>query len=191
MKTSIEILKAIHTTLCNGVRAGKSTAARKWLEFKGLSIELTGACFNSGQIHHRKEQEFLDELESIAFLTKAGTNGKSKEKKPSYSCFGLDAIVFPLKNDKHEVVNLFAIRLNLKDEKTEYLNQDGIYPCYPHQSTKKLYITQSVLDAASLLESRTLDNKESVMALIEGDLKSQHIEALNTLPNLEEIIFII
>jgi hypothetical protein len=190
MKDKIEILKTIHATLCNGIRAGKSTAARTWIEGKGLSIEATGACFNSGQLHHRQEQNFLDELESVGFITKAGINKKNPDKLSSYTSFGMAAIVFALRNEKYEVVNMYAIRIHLETEKTEYLNQDGIYPAYPPLSTKRLYITQSIMDAATLLESRVLDNRDAVIALYDGELKPQHLKALSLLINLEEIIFI-
>lgn len=187
MKEKKEILKSIHASLGNGMRATKSQTAKKWLEEKNLSIELTGATFNSGQIHHRKKQPFIDELLHVGFLTPSNVPVKSPELK-AYTCFGRESIVFALKNERSEVVNFFAMRI--ASQKTEYLNAEGIYPEYPHPLTERLYITKTVLDAATLLETRLLNNRDAVIALHNGDLKEPHIKAIQSLNQLTEIILI-
>lgn len=184
----IQIFKTIHTSMYNGIRTSKSVEAKKWLDKKGLSIELTHACFNSGQLHHRKPDSFKDELKSVGFLIESEKGTNTGEK--GYSSFGREAIIFPLRNRKEEVVNFCAIRIRIQLEKTIYLNDQGIYPVYPSPSTKKLYLTETIMDAATLLESRIPDNKEAVMALHEGRLLKQHMEAMKELQHLEEIILI-
>lgn len=188
MREKKEILNSIHTTFCRGMVAGKTKEAKDWLESKNLSIELTGVCFSSGQLHHRKQQSFLDELVSIGFLNPSDV--PTSTGKQGYNSFGKEAIVFPLKNDRYEVVNFFGIRINIASQTSEYLNDEGIYPCYPHVSTKKLYITDTIIDAATLLESKLLDSTDAVMALHHGELKEQHIKAIEQLHQLEHIIFI-
>lgn len=189
MKEKKDILKSIHASLGNGMRATKSLAAKKWLEEKNLSVDLTGATFNSGQLHHRKKQSFVDELLSVGFLTPSNVPVKSPELK-AYTCFGREAIVFALKNEQNEVMNFYAIRINTQDHKTEYLNAEGLYPNYPHPLTERLYITRNVLDAATLLETRLLNNRDAVIALHDGKLKDQHTQAIQALKNLTEIILI-
>ena len=71
-----------------------------------------------------------------------------------------------------------------------YLNEEGIYPKYPCSATEKLYIVPSPLDAATLLESRLLKKEEAVMSLFEGKIKNQHIEAIKTLKQLKQIVWI-
>ncbi len=176
--------------MTNGIRASKSHVARKWLEQKGLSIDLTHACFNSGQIHHRKAQSFIEALKSVDFLKEYGINSRKENETPTYNSFGKGAITFPLRNEKNEVVNFYAIRIHLETQKTEYLNEEGIYPCYPAAQTTKLYITKNILDAATLLETRVLENRDAVMALNDGELKEQHLNAIDGLQNLKEIIVI-
>ena len=79
--TNQNTLNAIHLTLVNGIRAGKSKAARKWLADRGLSIELTHAGFSSGQMHHRQSEEMLVRLMLVDFIklstapTNTGKNG--------------------------------------------------------------------------------------------------------------------
>jgi hypothetical protein len=183
-----EIIKRIYDSMFNGIRLSKSVEAKKWLDKKGLSIELTHACFNSGQLHHRKPDDFIQELKSVGFLIESdkGTNTGKK----GYSSFGREAIVFPLKNNNGVIVNFCAIRIQLEAEKTIYMNKQGIYPAYPSSLTKKLYITNTIIDAATLLESKMLDNKEAVMALHDGELSDEHLQAINGLKELTEIILI-
>ena len=194
----LEIFSGIHKYLTNGIRYFKSNVPRNWLKEKGLSVENTFAVFNSGQIHHHKAQSYKDELHSIGFLTPShvGTNAGQNP----YSVFGLYSIIFPLKDDRDRIVNFYALgidrvkrkkKLNSSTgEQGNYLNQEGIYPAYPQPLTKKLFITETIFDAATLLESKILDNREAVIALHEGELLPQHKQAIENLNYLEGIVFI-
>jgi hypothetical protein len=71
------------------------------------------------------------------------------------------------------------------------LNEEGIYPGYPDERTKRLYIVRTILDAATLLESKTLENRDAVMALFDGEYKDQHRRALSRLSGkTTEFIFV-
>lgn len=188
MRNKIEILKMIHTSMNNGIRSGKSILARDWLKDRSLSIELTQACYNSGQIHHRKSDAYIEELLSVGFLTKS--DAPTTTGKKGHGCFAKDSIVFPLRDKNGDVVNFYGIRIQTVSEITGYLNQEGIYPAYPPKQTTILYITKNIMDAASLMESKQLENRDAVMALFDGELKPQHIEAIKELTQLKEIIFI-
>ena len=153
-KTEIELLSLVYSYASNGLRVGKSKQAREWLKQKQLHAEQTMACFNSGQLHHRKEIEFKEALERIGFMKKSNV-GTNCDSIP-YTVFGTYSIMFPLRNTKNEIVNFYAI--GLKNNKTAILNHEGIYPAYPHEQIKKLYITDTVLDAATLLESKLFES---------------------------------
>lgn len=189
MKEKKDILKTLHTSFGNGIRAAKTKEPREWLESKGLSIEKTGACFSSGQTHHRREQTFIDELLSVGFLIPSNAAVRSPELK-AYTSFGKEAIIFALRNELNEVVNFGAIRIFTKDHTPQYLNEEGIYPSYPHPLTERLYITDSLLDAATILESRILGNRDAVIALNEGRMSDEALEAVMSLKHLNEIIAI-
>lgn len=183
----IERLEFIYRSLSNGIRAAKSQAPRDWLAKKGLSIETTGASFNSGQIHHRKEQEFKIALAEVGFMQKS--DAAVNCDTTAYTVFGIFSIMFPLRNLKNEIVNFYSIRI--KSDNTAYMNQDGgLYPSYPHELTKRLFVVNTVLEAATLLESKVLDNKEAVMALNEGKVMPEHEEAIKRLSQLEEVIYV-
>ena len=137
MKDRKDIFRTLHASFSNGIRAAKSKEAQQWLKDKGLSVDLTGACFSSGQTHHRREQTFIDELLSVGFLVPSNAAVRSPELK-AYTSFGKEAIVFALRNELNDVVNFYAIRISTKDQRAEYLNAEGIYPSYPHQLTERL-----------------------------------------------------
>jgi hypothetical protein len=54
--------------------------------------------------------------------------------------------------------------------------------------TKKLYLAPTVIDCASLMQSRILDQREAVIALHDGELLDEHIEIIKSLNELELIV---
>ena len=182
----IAIFANVYKSFFNGIQVSKSTTARKWCDDRKINIITTGACFNSGQIHHRKEQSFKDELESINLLSKS--NAPVNNNQIPYSIFGNKSICFPLRNQNNEIVNFYSI--SIENGKTDFLNSEGIYPYVPKIQTKKLFIVPSILDAATIISLNILENKESVMALYDGVLLTQHEDAIKRLNQLSEVIWI-
>jgi hypothetical protein len=182
----INLFNAIHKSMANGIRNGKADMPKKWLSDRKLTIEKTGACFNSGQLHHRKPIEFIEKLIEIGFLkvSPVGTN----TGKPAHTSFGNYSVVFPLKNKEGQVVNFFAV--GIKNNKSQYLNENGVYPCFPNADTKVVYITPNILMATALIESGLLDNREALLALDEGTIYLKHLEAIEAVRTLEKIILI-
>lgn len=181
-----QVLGWIHKSLSNGIRSGKADKPREWLKKRGLSIELTGACFNSGQLHHRKPQGFKDALEHVGFMMRSEV--PTNNGQIPYTIFGHYSIIFPLYNKEGDVVNFYCLPIRRGAQK--YMNEEGIYPRYPSPLTRKLYITSTILDAAAILESESLDNREAVIALHDGEVMPQHMELVESLSHLEEIVFV-
>ena len=185
-KSSVEILEKIYQSMSNGMRNPKAHSPRQWLIDKKLSFNKTYAAFNSGQMHHRKEQSFIDELLSVGFLKES--NVPTNTGKTGYSSFGNFSIVFPLRNEENHIINFYE--MGIKKQHSSYMNDTGIYPCYPNALTKKLIIVDSILDAASVLDAEILENKQAVMALHQGEIKPQHKQAIARLSELEEVIYL-
>lgn len=183
-KTELELLELVYTYATNGLRFGKSQKAREWLRNQKLSVENTMACFNSGQLHHRKEKEFKESLERIGFM-KASNVGSNCDSIP-YTVFGNFSIMFPLRNEKNEIVNFFSV--GLKNDKNAFLNMKGLYPGYPSEQTRRLFVVDTVLDAATILEAKVLDNREAVISLYDGVFLEQHVEIIKSLKHLTEVI---
>lgn len=185
----METLDTLFKSFEMGLRMPKAVKPKNYLKDLGLDYTDLRIGFNSGQLHHNKPQDFKDQLEALGIIRKSDA-GVNKKHLVAYSVFGHYGIIFPLMNKKSEVVNFFAIRFELATPQAEYLNSEGIYPNYPPPLTKRLYIVPTVLDCASLLQSKILENRDSVMALHNGELLPQHLEAIKTLHELEEIIII-
>jgi hypothetical protein len=185
ISNKIEALTNLFRTFVSGIRSSKAIKPKKWLKEKGLNYENLQIGFNSGQFHHRKSEEFKCTFIEIGVLTPSDAAVRAPELK-AHTCFSPYSLVFPLKDERAQIVNLYAVRC--KNHKMEYLNDEGLYPCYPHPLTNRLYITNDVLDAASILESKILNNRDAVLALNNGELKEQHLSAISKLSQLKEII---
>lgn len=185
----METLDTLFQSFEMGLRVPKTVKPKEYLKSIGLDYKDLRLGFISGQFHHNINQELKDSYEALGVIKKS-TAGVRKEGMTSYSVFGRYSIVFPLVNRQNEIVNFFAIRFELDSPLEEYLNKEGIYPAYPPPLTKRLYLVPTVLDCASLLQSKTLENRETVMALHNGELLPQHLEAIKELHELEEIIII-
>jgi hypothetical protein len=182
----IRILGRLHKSLETGMRSGNTDIAKKWLQERKLTSEITGACYNSGQIHHRKDQSFKEELARTGILKRK--NVAPVKGRIPYIIFGRLSIIFPLRNKDQEVINFFAV--GVEKNKTAFLNNDGIYPKYPGYYTEKLYILPSVLETATFLQAGVMKGNSAVMSLFDGKFKPQHYEAISALTQLKEITVI-
>lgn len=185
----METLDTLFKSFETGIRSSMATKPRDFLKSIGLDYNDLKIGYNSGQFHHRISQEVKDQFEVLGVIKKSDA-GVNKEDLRAYSAFGKIGVIFPLMNKESKIVNYFAIRFEMKTKAEEYLNNEGVYPAYPAPLTKRLYLVPTVLDCASLLQSKTLENRESVMALHDGELLPQHLEAIKGLHELEEIIII-
>lgn len=188
-KRELRGLPEIFQSFETGIRSSKAVSPKIYLEKIGLDFNELRIGFNSGQFHHRQPQELKDHFERLGLLTKTDVNVRD-ENMTAYTSFGRYGIIFPLLNEKNLIVNFFAIRFKMAIPQERYLNDRGLYPNYPHPSTKKLFIVPTILDGASLLQSKALENKEAVLALHDGKLLPQHREVIESLEHLEEIILI-
>ncbi len=184
-----ELLEKLFRSFQTGITFKKASIPRDYLQDRGLDYHELQIGFNSGQFHHRKEDDFKEAYVKIGVLQKSNAPVNSPERT-AYTCFGNYSIVFPLKDEKGDIVNLFAIRIKTKTQKAEYLNEEGIYPSYPKPMTKRLFIAPTVIDTASLLQSKVLENRDSVIALHDGELKPHQLKAIQQLTELQEIILI-
>src|SRR5690554_1618992 len=177
-----------------------SNPAKDYCKSRALNYETLEIGFNGGQFHHgqRKEEKLINDCLQYGLLTPAGTNSRTGGQ--AYKAFGNRGIVFALKNKENEVTGLyFRSTLNDKESKHFYLkNRTGLYPNYPNPNTKKLILTESIIDAASLLQA--LSSKQyaygveptaySILACYgTNGLTEEHQQAIKELPQLEEIIF--
>lgn len=178
-------LDRIELSLFNGVRNRKAEKPRAWLKEKGLTYEATGIGFNSGQMHHRKPQEFIDRLVSVGFLKP--NHILSRNGKTGYMIFADYSMTFSFRDESGKVVNLYAVQIRRENQIHSLMNDAGIYPHYPHEMTKRLILCTDIIDTATILESKTLENRDAVMYIPEGKLLKHHKVAIKKLSDLKEI----
>jgi DNA primase len=104
-------------------------------------------------------------------------------------------IVFFTKNEKGQATDLYARSIIAKPEaesgKHFYLNgqHQGIYPHYPKPDTKKLILTECIIDCATLQQHETISKDYSLIALFGVNGFTAEIEeAIKGLNELEEIV---
>ena len=169
-----------------------SKPAKTYLESRNLDHKKTEIGYNAGQFHHgaRKDENVINQCLEYGLLIDKNITGRTGEK--AYGVFGKWCICFALKNKENEVTGLyFRSTLNDKESKHFYLkNRKGLYPNYPDKNTKKLILTESIIDGASLLQIEAITKVYEILSCYgTNGLTEEHQQAIKELPQLEEIIF--
>lgn len=169
-----------------------SNPAKDYCKSRALNYETLEIGFNGGQFHHgtRKDEKLINDCLQYGLLTMAGTNSRTGGQ--AYKAFGNRGIVFTLKNKANEIVSLyFRSIIDNNQSKHFYLkDRQGLYPNYPDKNTKKLILTESIIDAASLLQIKEIADNYSLLACFgTNGLTEEHQQAIKELQQLEEIIF--
>ncbi|MFN6946306.1 MAG: CHC2 zinc finger domain-containing protein, partial [Cytophagaceae bacterium] len=189
--TRITLLTNMFTYFKNAIHNSKP--AREYLGSRGLDHGKTEVGYNSGQFHHgtRKDEALIENcLEYGLLLDKGHTNNRTGEK--AYSPFGKGGIVFPLRNREGQVVSLY-FRSTADDRQARHFylrDRQGLYPYYPKPETTKLILTEAVIDAATLLQIPGIPAEYEILACYgTNGLTEEHISAIQSLNNLQEIVF--
>ena len=100
-------------------------------------------------------------------------------------------IVFPLCDSQNQISSFYGRSIYNDAASRHYYtkNRNGLYPGYPEPTTRSLILTESVIDAATLLQNEQIIKEHSVLALYgTNGLTAEHKEAISQLSRLEEII---
>jgi DNA primase len=104
-------------------------------------------------------------------------------------------LIFPLKNEKGEITSLYGRSVLTPPSGVGGLhfyttNRQGLYPNYPKPETTKLILTEAIIDAATLLQIEAIKESYEILSCYgTNGLTNEHLEAIKSLENLEEIIF--
>ncbi|WP_375605559.1 CHC2 zinc finger domain-containing protein [Flavobacterium davisii] len=202
----IEFLEKIFDTFTKAVYM--SPPAKEYLQSRNLSalLEKRGLVgFNSGQFHHagrfeneanpaEARQELIAQALEYGLLLESNLTAKTGEK--AYNVFGLKSIVFALRNQENQITGLYyRIADDTKNYKHFYLKESkGLFPHYPKPETKKLILTEAIIDCASLLTVLNDPNSPfggwgALACYGTNGLTPEHLNAIKNLKELEEIIF--
>ena len=169
-----------------------SKPAKDYLQKRSLDFTRLEVGYNSGQFHHgaRKDENLIAQCLEYGLLIDKGIIGRSGDK--AFSTFGKWSICFALRNIENEVTGLY-FRSTLNDENAKHFylkDRKGIYPGYPDKNTKKLILTEAIIDGASLLQIEKIKENYSIIACFgTNGLNEEILNSIKSLEKLEEIIF--
>ncbi len=190
LSTNTDFLEKIFKSFKKGVY--NSRPAKEYLQKRGLDFTRLEIGFNSGQFHHgeRKDENLINQSLEIGLLIDKNLTARTGEK--AYGIFANKCIIFPLKNKQNEIVSIYGRSiLDKENSKHFYLkNRSGIYPNYPDKNTKKLILTEAIIDCASLLQIPKIKGNYSLISCFgTNGLNDEILQAIKELEKLEEIIF--
>src|ERR1019366_6288760 len=186
--TSIEKI-AVLTKFFTYYKTGlpRSKKAVEYLQSRCIDYKITEVAFNSGNLHQESKHHHLLESMEKSGLLKARPAG-------GFNVWAKDCIIFGLKNRDNKIISLYGRSIaNDKEQRHFYLpGREGLYPGYPALTTKKLILTESIIDAASLLQQQEIKNDYTILSLYgTNGLTHEHQAAIGSLPQLEEIILML
>ena len=140
-----------------------------------------GGAFLKMQKNLHRSKRAVSYLESRGIYdTKLEQSFNGQHYKALQNC-----IVYPLKNISGDIVSFYGRSITSKGKHYYLPNRTGLYPGYPTAETTTLILTESIIDATTILKY----TEHKVLALYgTNGLTAEHTEALSQLPNLQEII---
>ena len=182
--TRAAILTKMFTYFKNAV--ANSKPAQDYLQSRGLHPQLLTSAgvpvgYNTAQFHHgtRKDQALIDSCVEVGLMSPWGINNRTGEQ--GYRHFGKECICFALRNRGGQITGLYFRSItNNTDQRHYYLkDRQGLYPSYPEAATRRLILTESVIDAATLLQEEAITKDYSILALYgTNGFTEEHTEAI-------------
>lgn len=160
-----QIWKALKKSL------SKSEKAKSYLKNRGLSTKEVG--YHSGRLHKSK---LADQAKVVGLIN-------------AQVPWAANCVIYALKDALDKVVSLYGRSLTTGHF---YLSgRSGLYPCYPNKKAKRIILTESIIDAASLLEIKALKDYEVLALYGTNGFTGEHKKALESCGELEEIILLL
>jgi DNA primase len=189
--TNIEDLtrEAILTKVFSYYKQGlpRTKKAVDYCHHRCLDYTKLELAYNSGGLHvESKNHHLIKSMTAVGLLKPHPHHG--------YYVWAKDCILFPLKSQDNKIISFYGRSIsNDEDSRHFYLpNRKGLYPGYPNPSTTKLIITESIIDAASLLQQSSITESYSIVALYgTNGLTEEHLQAIQQLQHLCEIILML
>ena len=177
--TRSAVLMKMFTYFKNAI--SNSPQAKDYIKSRNLDHEKMEIGYNSGQFHHgtRRDEDLINSCIKYGLLLDLNTKGRTGEA--AYSPFGKWCIVFALRNKQNQITGLyFRSTLAEKEQRHFYLkDRQGLYPSYPKAETKKLILTESIIDAATLMMIESIKSNYEILSLYgTNGLTDEHQKAI-------------
>jgi DNA primase catalytic core len=181
--------EAILTKVFSYYRTGlpRTKKAVEYCKSRCLDYSKLEIAYNSGGLHvESKNHHLVKSMMEAGLLKPRPGNG--------HNVWAKDCILFPLKSNDNKIISLYGRSIsNDEDSRHFYLpNRKGLYPGYPSVATTKLILTESIIDAASLLQQHSITERFSILALYgTNGLTDEHLHSIQQLQHLTEILLML
>jgi DNA primase len=176
--------------LAKFVEAGKkgiagSQRARMYATERGLDWQVLSLGFTGEKVQDAWNKNYKESGASLGLLTKT--------KDGRYLNRFKNCLVFTLQNAQGHPMSIYGRNIS-EDPRTGkhyYLPgpHQGLYPKYPDAETKKLILTEAIIDAATLYQDEAITKDYSVLACYgTNGYTQEHEQAIKALQHLEEVI---
>ena len=188
----IALLTKVFRYFENGLRASKP--GKEYLQSRNLvqSTPIVSGIevgYNAGSFYQRENKYLVESALKYGLIKPAISSG--------HTAFGKGCLVFPLKNKDKQITGMYFRETD--DKKPNHLatasrhyylqNRQGLYPKYPSKDTAKLILTESIIDAATLLLIPDITKNYEILACYgTNGLTEEHQGSIKALASLTEII---
>ncbi len=184
--SSVELLEKLEFTSSSSFKLSKP--AQAYADLRGLvacggsPLNFLGVCF-----YQSWDEQQRAAAENIGLI--------KKYKENTYSSAFKNRLIFFIRDNFGAPVSIYGRAIDVHNSVPHlYLkgDQKGLCPRYPSAATRRIILTESIIDAASILQLQQENSKLNdyeVLALhgVNG-YTTLHSEAIKELPNLVEII---
>lgn len=175
----VEVLTKLFSTFSGGVKQCKP--ALEYLKQRNLELS-PNIGYNGGRFHMygRLSDSELQSCVHLGLLKPY----YQKQGKQLYQVWAKDCIIFPLKDKQNKIVSFYGRSILGKENASHFYlpNRKGLYPNYPSKETAKLILTESIIDAETLIqlkvESEKLKGFEVLALYGTNGLTEEHSRAI-------------
>lgn len=160
------LTKYYQTTLSSMQRSSKG---KQYAEQRNLAIDKIGYC--AYEIGKSWNEGLKKNAEKLGLL-------KIK-----------NCLIFPMRNEQNQIMSIYGRSISEATKSRHYYLQGGfrgLYPSYPTAETKRLVLTESIIDAETIRQN----TEEIVLALYgTNGWTTEHEKAISSLKAVEEVVF--
>ena len=162
----------------------RTASAQQYLKTRGLDPDRTEAGYMGAYMGKSWNKKLQESAMGLGILKES----RQKTVVPRFK----NVVLFFTRNESGQVIDLYGRSINPNGEgKHFYLSgsHQGIYPGYPDPGTKRLILTEGIIDCETLRQQSEITREFSLMALfgVNGFTK-EHKLAIKSLPDLIEVV---
>jgi DNA primase catalytic core len=161
----------------------RTATAKEYLRSRGLDPDKTQAGYMGGDLG----KGWNEKLQASAIAL-----GILKRTNETVSPVFKNVVLFFTRNEKNQIIDIYGRSINPNGTGRHFYlsgNHHGIYPGYPESGTRKLILTECIIDCETLLQQESIKTEFSMMALFgTNGFTPEHTEAIKGLPDLNEVV---